>query len=126
MGSVNPIVILPGALAERASQIAEGLVNSLTLGSGQFCTNPGLVFLLDEAGSESFMTQVTRLMQTQQPGVLLNERIERGLADTAAATIRHPKVDKLAGGEKAVALIAMPIPYCGRRPGPLPQILSYR
>lgn len=107
MGSVNPVVILPGALAERGSQIAEGLVNSLTLGSGQFCTNPGLVFLVEGAESESFIAQVSELMQAQRPGVLLNERIERGLADTTAATMQHPSVDKLAGGEKVAGS-----PYC--------------
>src|SRR6185503_21151808 len=43
MGSVNPVFLLPGAIAERAEAIAEGLTNSLTLGVGQFCTNPGVV-----------------------------------------------------------------------------------
>jgi NADP-dependent aldehyde dehydrogenase len=42
MGSINPFFILPGALKERAESIAEGLKNSVTLGSGQFCTCPGL------------------------------------------------------------------------------------
>ena len=42
MGSVNPVFLLPGALAERADALAEGLKNSVTLGVGQFCTNPGL------------------------------------------------------------------------------------
>ena len=42
MGSVNPVFVLPGALAERGAAIAEGLKDSVTLGVGQFCTNPGL------------------------------------------------------------------------------------
>jgi len=44
MSSVNPIFILPGALAERGEAIANGLVGSVTMGAGQFCTCPGLVF----------------------------------------------------------------------------------
>jgi alpha-ketoglutaric semialdehyde dehydrogenase len=48
MGSVNPVFILPGALAQRAEQIATGLHASVTLGGGQFCTNPGVAFV--EAG----------------------------------------------------------------------------
>ena len=44
MGSVNPVFVLPGALRERGPAIAEGLVASFTLGMGQFCTKPGLVF----------------------------------------------------------------------------------
>ena len=48
MGSVNPVFVLPGALAERAAAIAEGLKDSVTLGVGQFCTNPGLTIGIGE------------------------------------------------------------------------------
>jgi NADP-dependent aldehyde dehydrogenase len=47
MGSSNPVFLLPGALQERAEAIARGFAASVTLGSGQFCTNPGLVVLVD-------------------------------------------------------------------------------
>ncbi|MER6981148.1 hypothetical protein ABT317_30275 [Streptomyces carpinensis] len=47
MSSINPAVLLPGALAERAANLGE-LVVSLTLGAGQFCTNPGLLLLRDD------------------------------------------------------------------------------
>lgn len=43
MGSVNPVFILPSAAAERAEEIADGLAGSITMGVGQFCTNPGVV-----------------------------------------------------------------------------------
>ena len=43
MGSVNPVFVLPGALEQRAAQIAENYVGSVTLGVGQFCTNPAIV-----------------------------------------------------------------------------------
>ncbi|MEJ7616705.1 MAG: aldehyde dehydrogenase family protein [Pyrinomonadaceae bacterium] len=49
MGSVNPVFVLPGALTERVEAFAEGLKQSVTLGVGQFCTNPGLVVGLDES-----------------------------------------------------------------------------
>ena len=45
LGSVNPVVVLPGASGERAQEIAAGYVGSLTLGTGQYCTNPGLLFV---------------------------------------------------------------------------------
>lgn len=45
LGSVNPVVITPGALAARRDEVVAGLVESFTLGAGQFCTNPGLVFV---------------------------------------------------------------------------------
>lgn len=44
LGSLNPVVVLPGAAAKRATAIAQGYAASLTLGVGQFCTNPGLLF----------------------------------------------------------------------------------
>jgi NADP-dependent aldehyde dehydrogenase len=47
MGSTNPLFILPGAIRERSAQLAQGLQASFTLGSGQFCTKPGLVFVPD-------------------------------------------------------------------------------
>src|SRR5688500_12228423 len=49
MSSINPVVILPGALRERSDQIVSGLHGSVTLGAGQFCTNPGLVLLSEDA-----------------------------------------------------------------------------
>lgn len=52
MGSTNPVFILPGAMRERREEIAKGLTASVTLGSGQFCTNPGLVFTEDEEFSD--------------------------------------------------------------------------
>jgi len=54
MGSVNPLFILPGAMHTRSAAIATGLQNSFTLGSGQLCTKPGLVFIPQSAESDSF------------------------------------------------------------------------
>src|SRR5439155_25876522 len=48
MGSLNPVVILPGAIAEKSDAIAKGLAGSVLLGGGQFCTKPGLVFVVGE------------------------------------------------------------------------------
>ncbi len=48
LGSMNPVVVLPGAAAARPDEIATGYAGSLTLGVGQFCTNPGLMFVPDD------------------------------------------------------------------------------
>jgi NADP-dependent aldehyde dehydrogenase len=53
MGSSNPVFLLPGAMRERASAIGKGLFGSMTLGSGQFCTKPGVVFVPRDA-ADSF------------------------------------------------------------------------
>jgi len=107
MGSVNPVVILPGALAARAEALADGLVGSVTLGTGQFCTNPGLVFVIDDADSRAFIERFTAKMAAAQPGVLLNPAVERGLALAVAGTLARPGVSLLTGGEP------LPGPACG-------------
>ncbi len=57
MGSTNPLFVLPGAMRDRAAALAQGLQGSFTLGSGQFCTKPGLVFVPNE-GSDAFLDQL--------------------------------------------------------------------
>jgi NADP-dependent aldehyde dehydrogenase len=57
MGSTNPVFILPGAMAARGKEIASELHRSFTLGSGQFCTKPGLVFLPREDSSANFLPE---------------------------------------------------------------------
>ncbi len=54
MGSTNPVFILPGALKQKKEEIAKGLTASVTLGVGQFCTNPGLVFYQDSEDAVKF------------------------------------------------------------------------
>jgi NADP-dependent aldehyde dehydrogenase len=71
MGSVNPVFVLPGALAERADAIAEGLKNSVTLGVGQFCTNPGLTIGIDDERFEQFVRRMEALIGAAQPGTML-------------------------------------------------------
>lgn len=99
MGSVNPMVILPGALQERPDALASGFVTSVTLGAGQFCTNPGLAFLIDGPATAAFVDAVTAQMAANQPGVLLNTNIQTGLAHVVASTIEQSGVEKLTGGE---------------------------
>jgi alpha-ketoglutaric semialdehyde dehydrogenase len=98
MGSVNPIVLLPGAVASRAASLAEGLAGSVTLGSGQFCTNPGLVFLIDGQGAQQFIDRLVNEMEKRTPGVLLNENVERGLVQAVDATLKKRGVEGLVGG----------------------------
>jgi 2,5-dioxopentanoate dehydrogenase len=71
MGSVNPVFVLPGALAERAEAIAEGLKNSVTLGVGQFCTNPGLTIGMDDERFAHFVGRMQDLIGAAQPGTML-------------------------------------------------------
>lgn len=75
MGSVNPVLVLPGALAERGRAIADGLHASVTLGVGQFCTNPGLVFVPAGADADAFAERLAELTRAAAGGVMLTPRI---------------------------------------------------
>jgi len=99
MGSINPLVVLPGALQERADDLANGLVGSLTLGTGQFCTNPGLVFVPDTDDGKSFIQSVADLMDASDVGVLLNPQIQAGLANAVSKTLADETVNRITNRE---------------------------
>ena len=79
LSSVNPVVILPGALEERADGIAQEFATSCLLGTGQFCTNPGLVILIEGEQTETFVVDVTGRFRTTPAGTLLSGSVERSL-----------------------------------------------
>ena len=99
MGSINPVIITQSALAFRAEAIAEDLAASVMLGSGQFCTNPGLILLEDSQASRAFMQVVTDKMSAAPVGVLLNAAIQSGLELTVAQTKANSDIKALTGGE---------------------------
>ena len=71
MGSVNPVFVLPGALRERGEKIAEGLAASVTMGVGQFCTNPGLVVSLQNDDITDFVSKAAEKIGQAAPGNML-------------------------------------------------------
>ncbi len=75
MGSTNPIFILPNALKNNGGAIAEGLAQSVTLGVGQFCTNPGLAFGCQSEEWKTFVNQMGKLVGNVAPGVMLHQGI---------------------------------------------------
>ncbi|GAB3995341.1 aldehyde dehydrogenase (NADP(+)) [Spirosoma daeguense] len=86
MSAVNPVVIFPGAIEKNAVAVASGLAASVTLGVGQFCTNPGLVFLFDSPQTEVFLETVAERIKTSAPATMLNAGIcqayQRGLQNS--------------------------------------------
>jgi NADP-dependent aldehyde dehydrogenase len=77
MSSGNPVFILPGALTGGAETLAEALLNSFTLGAGQFCTKPGIVFLPDLPEADLFQQRLCALVSQAQPFTLLTAGIAR-------------------------------------------------
>ena len=88
MGSVNPVFVLPGALEAQGEALAEGLAKSVTLGVGQFCTNPGVVVSIASEAAEHFLELVGRQLATIASGPMLTASIqgayEAGIARMAA------------------------------------------
>ena len=101
MGSVNPLFALPGALEERASAIAEGLFRSVTLGVGQFCTNPGLVFAIDGAGFETFAKKLGELFEQAIPGTMLNPSIAKNYEERFGSAVAVKNIRVLRGSREA-------------------------
>jgi 2,5-dioxopentanoate dehydrogenase len=95
MSSVNPLVILPGALARGEAALADAYFGSLTLGVGQFCTNPGLVFLPEGYG-DAFLKRLAELIENGSPGTMLNATICRTYAKTTGGFEDVPGVSVLA------------------------------
>ena len=78
MGSINPVFLMPDALAERAQEIAAGLHQSVTLGVGQFCTNPGLVIGLAGDDLDRFVAALGKRIEATAPGTMLLDGILEG------------------------------------------------
>jgi NADP-dependent aldehyde dehydrogenase len=97
LGSVNPVVILPGAAAARPGTIAAGYASSLTLGAGQFCTNPGLLFIPD--GDDGLRAAIADAVSATAGGPMLSERIHDSYADAVADLAGSTSVAPLAAGQ---------------------------
>ena len=96
LGSVNPSVVLPGAAFSRPAQVATGYVASLTLGTGQFCTNPGLLFVPEDVG---LLSAIAEAVGASAGGPMLSGRIFAGYEDAVAEAEDHPGVTELAAGQ---------------------------
>ncbi|MBX2876360.1 MAG: aldehyde dehydrogenase (NADP(+)) [Saprospiraceae bacterium] len=105
MGSTNPVFILPGALKERAN-IAEGLASSLTLGVGQFCTNPGLVLMEKGEASKGFMDRLVTAVESIEAGTMLTSGIknafEKGIGNLISIGVGKVATGPASGTANAV------------------------
>ncbi len=98
MGSLNPQVVTEAAIVERGEVLATELVGSITLGTGQFCTKPGLVFVPDSGAGRRFEQALAEAAGAVEPAPLLNRGIADGLAGRLAEVIGLAGVEVAAGG----------------------------
>ena len=80
MGSLNPLFVTPAAMKERSGEIARGLASSMTLGVGQFCTKPGLIFLPAD-GIEEFTEILAAELKKVEGSSMLNPTVARSFRD---------------------------------------------
>lgn len=81
MGSVNPVIILPSILKDKREATARQLAASITLGAGQFCTNPGVMVIKDEPGTNMFLETLASELSVVQPMTMLTPAIRKSYLD---------------------------------------------
>lgn len=95
MGSTNPVFITPDALAARGNDIANGLASSISMGTGQFCTSPGIIVSCE---NPQFTTNLTEAINKANQGYLLHPSIASGLKNSINSLVSNENVKVLAGG----------------------------
>ncbi len=75
MSSINPVFLLPAALSARGDSIAKGFVESLVMGAGQFCTNPGILLALESDALERFVSAAANALADKSPTTMLTPNI---------------------------------------------------
>ncbi|MGI3170887.1 aldehyde dehydrogenase (NADP(+)) [Pseudooceanicola sp. C21-150M6] len=84
LGSVNPMFVLPEALKARAASMGEGWAGSLTMGAGQFCTNPGIAVVAKGAEGDEFVAAAKGALEKAAPQVMLTDGIAAAYRDGKA------------------------------------------
>jgi len=101
MGSTNPVFILPNALKERAKATAIGMANSVTLGVGQFCTNPGLTFMEKSEIADEYCYHLSTAINEKTAGTMLTSGIKSAYENGIENTSSIEGVQALALGQTA-------------------------
>lgn len=84
LGSVNPMFLLPEALKARAESLGQGWAGSLTMGAGQFCTNPGIAIVADGPDADRFTTAAVEALGKVGPQTMLTDGIAKAYQDGQA------------------------------------------
>ena len=102
MGSINPVVMLPNALENRASSLAKIYAGSITLGTGQFCTNPGLIIGLKSQGLTKFVNELAEEIVKVEPSCMLHPNIVGAYENNKANALAQSGLTVLADYETDV------------------------
>jgi len=111
MSSVNPVVLFPGALDAGARALATAFVESLTLGAGQYCTNPGLIIGIDSPGLDAFVETAAGAVAADGGAVMLSPNISDAYRSACERTASGDGVTELARGTSADANTSAAVLY---------------
>ncbi|WP_445732851.1 aldehyde dehydrogenase (NADP(+)) [Mariniflexile sp.] len=96
MGSINPVVITPAAIANRYEEIASTYASSITLGTGQFCTNPGLILTIDSNETQDFIKDLAEKTIAIDPQCMLHPNIKSGFNKNSSSITAQSGVETVA------------------------------
>jgi len=100
MGSVNPVVVMPKRAEREASTIGQTLAGSITLGTGQFCTKPGLIFAMDDEATDALRDAIAGQLRECR-GTMLSSAIYSAYANGLDQYEQDPSVTRVAGSDTA-------------------------
>jgi len=100
MGSINPVFVLPGKLAEAAESIANTYASSITLGVGQFCTNPGLIIGIESEELHAFIYKLGEAIREMAPGLMLHPGIFKSYVEKRGTALGQDGVETIAVSTK--------------------------
>jgi NADP-dependent aldehyde dehydrogenase len=102
MSSINPVILLPEALAAHGAAIGEAFVTSLALGAGQFCTNPGLVLALEGPALQGFIDSASAAVGRAPASTMLSPGIHKAYVAGVGALVENAAVETLSRGVDAI------------------------
>ena len=101
MGSINPVFLLPEKLQQSSSEIAKMYAGSITLGVGQFCTNPGLIIGIESKALQNFITTLGEEIKHITPAVMLHPGISKLFSENRSKALSQQNVTTVAVSEIA-------------------------
>ena len=101
MSSINPVFLLPGAMRKRAEAIGKGFVGSLTMGAGQFCTNPGLVLGVENDTLKTFLNASRTALEASGAQTMLTPGIYKAYEEGVSRLSTNNRVETVAEGKPA-------------------------
>lgn len=101
MSSINPVLLMPHALAARGAALGTAFVGSLTMGAGQFCTNPGLLLAIEGEGLDAFLSTARDALLEAPAATMLTSGISAAYQEGVSKLVGRPGVEEIAQGQLA-------------------------